>query len=159
MKREIKFRAWNTEMNHMVFPNLEFGREIWPCFYKRITKTKTNKDGHTEEVVLEMVSIDHILQSPEFDVMQFTGLLDKSGKEIYEGDIIFNHAEEGISNSNTIIWDNDRYVIEQLSAQGDKNNGAGIYLELYPLCQDIEIIGNIYVLPKKPKSKNFKIKQ
>ena len=148
MKREIKFRAWNTEMNHMVFPSLEFGRDIWPCFYKRITKSETKKNGDTVEVIMEMVSIDHILQSPEFEVMQFTGLLDKNGKEIYDGDIVFNHSEEGQSNSNAIIWDNDRYVIEQLSAEGDKINGTGIYLELYLLNEDIEIIGNIYELPK-----------
>jgi uncharacterized phage protein (TIGR01671 family) len=148
MKREIKFRAWNTEMNHMVFPSLEFGREIWPCTYKRIIKSETNENGDTVQLILEMVSVDHILQSPEFEVMQFTGLLDKSGKEIYEGDIVFNHAEEGRSNSNTIIWDNDRYVIEQLSAQDDEIDGIGIYLELYLYNEDIEVIGNIYENPE-----------
>jgi uncharacterized phage protein (TIGR01671 family) len=148
MKREIKFRAWNLEMNQMVFPTIEFGREIYPCTYKRITVQEKNKDGYTVEICTEMVSVDHILQSPDFDVMQFTGLLDKNGKEIYEGDIVFNHAQEGISNSNTIIWDSDRYVIEQLSAQGDKENNIGIYLGLYLLRDDIEIIGNIHELPK-----------
>ena len=148
MKREIKFRAWNTEMNHMVFPSLEFGREIWPCTYKRIIKSETNENGDTVQLVLEMVSVDHILQSPEFEVMQFTGLLDKSGKEIYEGDIVFNHTEEGRSNSNTIIWDKDRYVIEQLSAQDDEIDGIGIYLELYLYNEDIEVIGNIYENPE-----------
>jgi len=148
MKREIKFRAWNTEMNHMVFPSLKFGREIWPCTYKRIIKSETKENGDTVELVLEMVSVDHILQSPEFEVMQFTGLLDKSGKEIYEGDIVFNHAEEGRSNSNTIIWNNDSYVIEQLSAQDDEIDGIGIYLELYLYNEDIEVIGNIYENPE-----------
>lgn len=148
MKREIKFRAWNTEMKHMIFPSLQFGREIWPCTYKRVIKNETNEDGYTKEIILEMVSVDHILQSPEFDVMQYTGVFDKNGKEIYEGDIVFNHAETGVSNSNTIIWYDDRYVIEQLSAQGDKDNSVGIYLELYLLSDDIEIIGNIYELPK-----------
>jgi len=147
MKREIKFRAWNTEMNHMVFPTLEFGREQFPCFYKRIIKNETDENGDTIQVVLEMVSVDHILQSPEFEVMQFTGLLDKNGKEIYEGDIVFNYCEEGQSNSNTIIWDNDRYVIEQLTANADKINGTGIYVELYPINDDIEVIGNIYEKP------------
>ncbi len=80
--------------------------------------------------------------------MQFTGLKDMNGTEIYEDDIVFNHAEEGRSNSNTIIWDMDRYVIEQLSAQDDEINGIGIYLELYLFNTDIEVIGNIYENPE-----------
>jgi uncharacterized phage protein (TIGR01671 family) len=111
MNREIKFRAWNREMKHMVYPSLEFGREIWECTYKRIIQCETNKNGYTVEHVLEKVSIDHILQDPIFEVMQFTGLHDKNGNEIYEGDILSIHSEETYG---VIIWNNNYSCWEYL---------------------------------------------
>lgn len=133
MKRTIKFRAWNTEMNHMVFPSLEFSREIWPCFYKRITNT--NEKG--EELVMEMVSVDHILQSPEFIVSQFTGLLDKNGKEIYEGDILLlPYNFKGV-----VKYKEGSFIIEN-------TNNKFYYLGELISNLSYEIIGNIHETPE-----------
>ena len=136
MNREIKFRAWNTEMNNMVFPSLEFGREIWPCTYRRIIKSDTDKDGHTEQVVLEMVSVDHILQSPEYDIMQYTGLKDRNGKEIYEGDIV--RLEDMIC---PITWDDGAYQMITSKNQG-RSDATQDRLRRF------EVIGNIYENPE-----------
>jgi uncharacterized phage protein (TIGR01671 family) len=58
--REIKFRAWNKEENEMI-PDA-FNYWDW--------------------------GLGNLLSDPRFVVMQYTGLKDKNGKEIYEGDII-----------------------------------------------------------------------
>ena len=143
MNREIKFRAWNLELKHMVFPTLEFGRELWPCTYKRTTKT-IDKDGYTEEIVLEFVSVDHILQDPIFEVMQFTGLYDVDDNEIYEGDIVVPVKFKEIPNVIQYIQ-NGFYRVKSIYNK--------IYTNLLGNC-DIKIIGNIH---KNPELISYKI--
>ncbi len=143
MNREIKFRAWNLELKHMVFPTLEFGRELWPCTYKRTTKT-IDKDGYTEEIVLELVSVDHILQDPIFEVMQFTGLYDVDDNEIYEGDIVVPVKFKEIPNVIQYIQ-NGFYLVKSINNK--------IYANLLGNC-DIKIIGNIH---KNPELISYKI--
>lgn len=153
MKRKIKFRAWNTEMKHMVFPSLEFGREIWPYTYKRIIKSETNENGDKVEFVLEMVSIDHILQSTEFEVMQFTGLLDKNGKEIYEGDIL---KSKFVNCNFAIEWNNDVACYDWYVLAENKKKGASLAksIEEAPekakkkFTKIVEVVGNIYQNPE-----------
>ena len=66
--------------------------------------------------------------------MQFIGLLDKNGKEIYERDICSGHSD----GNGRIVWQEGEYVYEF-------NDEAVVGLwEAKPL----EIIGNIYENPE-----------
>ena len=133
MNREIKFRGYSEELKHFVY-------------------------GFFQEVEVEGIGYSYIFWQGNTtpvradSVAQFTGIHDKNGKEIYEGDIISIEYGKGIVEYSEkqamfiINWIGDNEAYNESLAYNPRNYICG------KTRKDIEVIGNIYENPEFTQS-------
>jgi uncharacterized phage protein (TIGR01671 family) len=124
--RDIKFRAWNGIELRQV-DQITISQKTWSC-----------ESGYG-------VSIPYM---PHIILMQYTGLKDKDGKEIYEGDILqdtltnmiyvvkFGFCKKYAFNGWYVEIEHHQY---QTTINGDYDTNTN---------SKIEVIGNIYENPE-----------
>lgn len=136
--REIKFRVWDNHIAEMFYDIGIIDNELW-----------INIDSRGYDMVGDYTE-------DCFHIMQYTGLKDKNGKEIYEGDILtstdYPFQNYGSHNYYGVIeWWNElaAFCITKRLAPSSKSRGIsdGISEHLEDI-ERFEIIGNIYENPE-----------
>ena len=126
--RENKFRVWDKVKRQMY--------DVWQIQYK----SSGEMTVRVYDVELKSPNTKHRLLV-EFTLIQFTGLLDKSGVEIYEGDILY--------------WDGS--IIGAVSFEYAEFI-CGVGINARNLCSapinDIAVIGNIHENPEFLEAKS-----
>ncbi len=117
--REIKFRAWDKITKQMIISNNMPDAGFW-----------------------DMVAHNEFEQDI---VMQYTGLKDKNGREIFEGDIckVHNHAALG----------GNLYCVIEFNDRTGSYYGRGVGSLKFSMGEDMEVIGNIFENPELRKER------
>lgn len=126
MNREIKFRIWadNKFYNKCLVGNTNnTNDEKWTCPMVWLEKQK------------EWVHCDNGI------ICQYTGLHDKNGKEIYEGDIVYCQTKYGKAKA-LIEFIDGKFVAYWNSAITHPQNGH--HIACYDINKKFEVIGNVF---------------
>lgn len=156
--REIKFRAWHKEWSPQ---ESEFQGQ-------KINGMEAVRDLHETKKGKWQVGMWNWKCSvplEEVELMQFTGLLDKNGKEIYEGDIVKKQQGEYLwiyEVGTKENFGNNLYLLKRYqNFDVDEEKEAYVFRDKYFLGKeswdmligsDREIIGNIYENPELIRS-------
>lgn len=116
--RKIKFRIWDKFLYHMYYD-------------------EDNKEEPNLWNIKEHVSGGKLIDTKSSVLMQYTGLKDKNGKEIYEGDILRGPKKFRAE----VIFEDGAFTVR-------KNL---LYFQRKPM--DLEVIGNIYENPELLEAK------
>ena len=132
--REIKFKAYAKAYNKIV----------------NVDRLGLNSDGTAQEIIVaerELGEYDSDewadLQAGEFELLQYAGLKDKNGKEIYEGDIVSfksAHSNYDYKTIGEVVW----YCGE--AAFLVECNGE--IFKHFDEIREIEVLGNVYENPE-----------
>lgn len=123
---EIKVRAWYKPYKQM-------------C---QVESLRFDENGVYTAVLIEEPFYDRrIVEADEIVIEQFTGLKDKNGVNIYDGDILIDDAGEPIE-----------YWVVKFSDGGFIGECAGVAEALFELT-NLEVVGNIHKNPELVEEK------
>jgi uncharacterized phage protein (TIGR01671 family) len=155
--KQIKFRAWDKDNQGFDYLTLDYD-------LANLDETLTILTQYQDYFFWNNYFAEEDDKTNNQLLMQFTGLLDKNGKEIYEGDIIIEKEYPFFSDALNkelkpsqykqlnyvgIVTYDEQHTEYYLCMKRVNNKVAGNVID-YSLsgCSKLEIIGNIYENPE-----------
>lgn len=139
--REIKFRAWD-KIEKFITPVEEWNfHQKWVGIGIQISP---------DEAKLQKRQLEDV------ELMQFTGLKDKNGVEIYERDVVewtTNLLGQEDHSKGWIVW-HDKYARFNVAWPPDTKDHYGTFRFLHPREKEseLQVTGNIYETPELLKA-------
>lgn len=150
--RDIKFRAWDKKskkiriVESIGFGELSYYNEGYPV------ANMIGRDCiHDKDIIIHRDSYQH-------ELMQYTGLKDKNGKEIYEGDIVKYKVKGSDKTYTTVMKFNEEHgaflfgIYEGVKMPCGKKTRMNKYTR--KSVGSVEVIGNIYENPELLEGNN-----
>ena len=138
MNNRFKFRVWDETRKQLIYPETN-NPDINENYFLLNQKGKVFCfDGN----MLDDWSENFIIQ-------QFTGLLDKDGNKIFEGDILFINCNKNYTYKVIIKWlDGGLHAFEKINNEYSIEEGYTLNHEIGNTHEFSKIIGNIFENPE-----------
>ena len=134
--REIKFRAWEKKEKKMYYPGDFPPKEETTAHLMDMDMEGMGLLFDGQPIACDECGSFAYLTPGRYILMQYTGLKDKNGKEIYEGDVYFNSGWTGGCKGIVVEWDEGG----GFSCFCDGEYGEDPF--------EVEVIGNIHENPE-----------
>nr|DAW49586.1 MAG TPA: YopX protein [Caudoviricetes sp.] len=123
----LKFRAWNKKL--------------------KLLGDVSYIDFNSKKIIYHNGFVNYYVNFEDVEIMQSTGLKDKNGKEIFEGDIInCGYLFNGSPFDELDEYEEEKGVVKFVNCGFNIKfkNDTNLFIDIMESCEDIEVIGNIY---------------